>query len=154
MKAFVDTSALYSLMVAEDMHHQEAQACFAQLQLAEAALVSTNYVLLECTSLIQRRHGLDVAQAFLAEAARLLDLVWIEKTQHGRAVALWSQSGRRALSLVDCVSFVVMRDEGVRSVVAFDAHFKEAGFTVLPQADRVSERRGVYRTSRVRRKNS
>lgn len=154
VKVFVDTSALYALMVAEDLNHQAVQSCFEQLKFAEAALISTNYVLLECISLIQRRHGLEVAKAFLAEAALLLDVVWIEKTQHERAVALWSKSGRRTLSLVDCASFLVMREHGLRCAVACDVHFTEAGFEVLPRADRVSERRGVYRTSRVRRKNS
>ena len=152
MKVFVDTSALYALMVREDAHHRATQACFEQLRFAEATLTSTNYILLECTSLIQRRHGFDAAKTFVAEAAALLDLVWIEKAEHERATALWSQSGRRALSLVDCVSFDVMRRRGLRHAVTFDAHFREAGFEVLPHADRVAEPRGAYRTkTRMRR---
>lgn len=153
MKAFVDTSALYALIMPEDGHHQAAQACFEDLRLADASLVSTNYILLECTSLIQRRQGFEAARSFLIQATKLLDIVWIEQAQHEHAVILWSKSGRRALSLVDCVSFWVMRDQGLRHVVAFDAHFEEAGFETLPQADRVAERRGVYRTSRLRRKS-
>jgi predicted nucleic acid-binding protein len=142
---FVDTSALYALMLPEDRHHQAAQACFEQLRLTEASLVSTNYILLECASLIQRRQGFEAAQAFLNQVARLLDIVWIERAHHERAVELWSKSGRRELSLVDCVSFWVMRHRGLRHAVAFDAHFEEAGFEVLPRADRVAEQRGAYR---------
>ena len=148
MKAFVDTSALYALMMPEDTHHQAAQACFESLQVADTMLVSTNYILLECTTLLQRRQGFEAARAFLIQAMKLLDIVWIEKPQHEHAVALWSKSGRRALSLVDCVSFWVMREQGLRHAVAFDTHFREAGFETLPRADRVAERRGVYRTGR------
>ena len=151
MKAFVDTSALYALMIPEDAHYQAAQACFEQLRLTEASLISTNYILLECASLIQRRQSFEAAQAFLIQATTLLDIVWVEKTHHEHAVVLWSKSSRRALSLVDCVSFWVMRDQGLRHAVAFDAHFQEAGFEVLPHADRVAERRGVYRAGRPRR---
>jgi len=151
VKAFVDTSALYALMLPEDRHHQAAQACFEQLRLTEASLISTNYILLECASLIQRRQGFEAAQSFLNQAAKLLDIVWIEQTHHEHAVMLWSKSGRRALSLVDCVSFWVMRDRGLRHAVAFDAHFEEAGFEVLPRADRAAERRGAYRSARARR---
>ena len=151
MNAFVDTSALYALMLPEDRHHQAAQACFEQLRLTEASLISTNYILLECTSLIQRRQGFEAAQSFLNQAAKLLDVIWIEQAHHEHAVRLWSKSGRRALSLVDCVSFWVMRDQGLRHAVAFDAHFEEAGFEVLPRADRVAEKRGVYRAGRRRR---
>lgn len=151
MKAFVDTSALYALMLPEDAHHQAAETCFESLRMADALLVSTNYILLECASLIQRRQGFEAARSFLLQATKLLDIVWIERTQHEHAVALWAKSGRRVLSLVDCVSFWVMRDQGLRHAVAFDAHFEEAGFETLPQADRVAERRGVYRTARSRR---
>ena len=154
MKAFVDTSALYALMMPEDTHHQAAQACFESLQLSDAALVSTNYILLECASLMQRRQGFEAARDFLVQAMKLLDVVWIEKPQHEHAVTLWSKSGRRALSLVDCASFWVMREQGLRHAVAFDTHFQEAGFEILPRADRIAEKRGVYRTARLHRKNA
>ena len=41
----------------------------------------------------------------------------------------------RQLSLVDCTSFVVMRQIGIDDVFAFDRHFAEQGFTVLPAAN-------------------
>lgn len=41
-------------------------------------------------------------------------------------------ANRRNLSLVDCVSFEVMRDLGVKDVFAFDPHFREHGFTCIP----------------------
>jgi len=41
-------------------------------------------------------------------------------------------AGHRQLSLVDCVSFEVMRREGIRRVFAFDAHFADHGFDTIP----------------------
>jgi predicted nucleic acid-binding protein len=38
-------------------------------------------------------------------------------------------AGRRHLSLVDCVSFVIMRRLGIRAYLGLDAHFAEQGFT-------------------------
>jgi len=38
---------------------------------------------------------------------------------------------RKKLSLVDCVSFNLMRRLGVKKVFAFDPHFKEQGFTLV-----------------------
>jgi predicted nucleic acid-binding protein len=34
------------------------------------------------------------------------------------------------LSLVDCVSFTVMKDLGLTTAFAFDRHFEQAGFAL------------------------
>ncbi len=41
------------------------------------------------------------------------------------------ERGRRDLSLVDCVSFVVMRERGVTTALAYDADFEREGFTTI-----------------------
>ena len=49
--------------------------------------------------------------------------------------AAWSYFGRRAdkrYSLTDCVSFVLMERLGIQSALAFDVHFVQAGFRILP----------------------
>lgn len=148
MKVFVDTSALYALMAPEDAHHASAVTCFTFLDDTAVELISTNYILLECASLIQRRHGFAPAQAFLARAAKMLDLVWIGPQEHQQAVTLWTAERRRSLSVVDCSTMAVMRQHGLHDIVAFDAQFAQAGFHVLPQPDRVAERAGVYRVRR------
>ena len=151
MNTLVDSSALYALTIAEDLHHDRAVACFGELEQLGVALSTTNYVLLECVALIQRRYGMPDAQEFLKKVDALLDIVWIGQAEHGEAVKMWTAAGRRALSLVDCTNMVVMRQQHIRAIVAFDPHFHEAGFEVLPRADRVAEKRGVYRANRSRR---
>ena len=145
MSAFVDTSAFYALFVTEDAHHPAAVSCFEQLRFGNMPLVSTNYVLLECASLVQRRQGFEAARMVLAKTAELTDVIWIDQEAHDEGAALWAKTGSRAVSLVDCTSFSVMRARGIRSAVTFDAQFAQAGFEVLPESDRVSEPRGTYR---------
>jgi predicted nucleic acid-binding protein len=36
------------------------------------------------------------------------------------------------LSLTDCVSFEVIRQHGIRRAFAFDTHFTEHGFEMIP----------------------
>ena len=35
------------------------------------------------------------------------------------------------LALTDCISFVVMEDEGITEALTADRHFEQAGFTAL-----------------------
>ena len=47
-------------------------------------------------------------------------------------VAALLTAARRRLSLVDCISFEIMRERKIRSVFAFDNHYRDAGFNVIP----------------------
>jgi predicted nucleic acid-binding protein len=44
-------------------------------------------------------------------------------------------AGRRTLSLVDCVSFEVMRRTGIRKAFAFDRHFQDYGYEIYPSEE-------------------
>ena len=57
-----------------------------------------------------------------------MNVEWVDKTLHERAVASVATAGRKKLSLVDCLSFDVMRQRGLHLVFSFDRHFKEQGF--------------------------
>jgi predicted nucleic acid-binding protein len=41
-------------------------------------------------------------------------------------------ASKRNLSLVDCVSFEIMRALGIKTVFAFDPHFAEQGYRCIP----------------------
>ncbi len=153
-KVFVDTNAFYALVSETDQEHATARSIREALQNEPAYLLTTNYVFLETVSLRQRRHGMKAATRFGDFVGEEVDVVWIAASQHRAAWEYWKQRGMRGPSLVDCSCVVVMRELGVRRVFEFDEQFRTAGFTLLdtpPAPDRVAERRGVYRTSRLRR---
>src|ERR1035441_7148382 len=47
------------------------------------------------------------------------------------AIALYAARPDKDWPLTDCVSFVVMRDEGITQALTGDQHFEQAGFTAL-----------------------
>lgn len=47
------------------------------------------------------------------------------------AIALYASRPDKDWPLTDCVSFVVMRDEGITQALTGDQHFEQAGFTAL-----------------------
>lgn len=132
MKVFVDTSAFYASINADDVQHAAAQQTLERLEETGAEAWTTNYVLLECASLIQKRKGFSMAQTFLTKIGGQLEILWIDEPLHKETVSIWAKFQRRGLSLVDCASFAAMRRMNIHRVVAFDKHFSEHGFEQIP----------------------
>jgi predicted nucleic acid-binding protein len=133
MTTFVDTSALYALLASDDAHHQAAAETMAFLALGED-LVTHNYVVVECASVIQRRIGALAVRSLIDELIPLLRVVWVDSETHDRATTALLATGSRTVSLVDWTSFMVMRAAGIQHAFAFDSDFVAQGFSVVPSA--------------------
>ena len=132
MKVFVDTSALYALLDADDRNHASAAATWGSCLEQDALLVCSNYVLLETIALIRRRIGMVAVRRFCLEMMPLFRLHWVDEEVHSAALGTLLVAGSRDLSLVDCTSFELMRRMGVDTAFAFDRRFAEQTFKCLP----------------------
>ena len=132
MTCFVDTSAFYAVLDADDRNHAQADRQWAALLGEQTTLVTTSYILVETLALLQHRLGLGAARAFHEDVYPLLRVEWVGARAHEAAMGVVLSAQRRHLSLVDCVSFDVMRSLVVRRVFTFDPHFAEQGFDCLP----------------------
>jgi predicted nucleic acid-binding protein len=132
MEIFVDTSALYALVCAEDLNHQQAITTWEGLLNNERYLVTNNYVIVESISLFQDRFGMDKVRSFQTKTVPFFQIDWINEDQHAYIGGKFLIANRRNLSLVDCSAFESMRRMGISTVFAFDAHFREQGFKVIP----------------------
>jgi predicted nucleic acid-binding protein len=130
-RVFADTSALYALLVASDNNHATAAEVFRRLILEQSQLIASSYVLVESSALLGRRVGLPGVAAFRTELVPVLEVIWIDAELHERALDLLLARGNRELSLVDAVSFLVMRQQRIEDVFAYDEHFAAEGFVVL-----------------------
>lgn len=124
---FLDTSAIYALADVEDPNHERARDRFRVLLGAGEDFLTHNYVLLESIALVQNRLGLPSALR-VAREAQLFDVEWVDEAMHDEAMERLARSGQRRVSLVDQVSFLVMRRRGVAAALAFDRDFVEEGF--------------------------
>ena len=131
---FLDTSAIYALANARDPNNGNALNLFHRAIEGGEAILTHNYVLAEAAALLQHRLGLLQAVRFLKEAENF-QVHWVGPEDHQNAVILLEERNRRGLSLVDCMSFLVMRRYGVGQVLAFDPDFEREGFTVYSGAD-------------------
>jgi predicted nucleic acid-binding protein len=132
MSLFVDTSAFYALLDADDANHGKSASAWREIMASDQGLLTTNYVLVETFALIQGRLGLEAVRDFQQDIVPVLDVEFITPEMHRLGMAALLAASRRGLSLVDCVSFEVMRELGIRSTFTFDGHFREYGFTPIP----------------------
>lgn len=131
MTAFVDTSALYATLDRDDANHRAAARTWSRLVEDGEPLVVTNYVIVETLALVQHRLGMPAVKVLVNDLLPIVTSEWVTTADHQAAVASLLLAGRRGLSLVDCVSFTVMRRLGLRSAFAFDRHFRTEGFEAV-----------------------
>jgi predicted nucleic acid-binding protein len=131
LATFLDTSAIYALLDERDPVHHLADQAFRFLVEADE-LVTTNYVALEASALMQRRFGFDAARDLHVRFLPLVDVEWIDAALHRTAVTSLLAAGNRNVSLVDWSSFVFMRERGIDDVFTFDRDFAAQGFNVVP----------------------
>lgn len=132
MNCFLDTSALLAVLNRDDEHHEKAAEAWKRLLGEEWRLTTSSYVLVETFALCQSRLGITAVRTLQNDIVPLLDVVWVDGTLHQAAAAAVLAAGKRKLSLVDCVSFEAMRTRGLTHAFAFDRHFAEQGFEVMP----------------------
>lgn len=123
----MDTSALYALADRADPNHADARRRLSALLRSAEALLTHNYVLVESIALIQNRIGIEAALE-LARTADYFEVEWVDTKLHHQAIRALASSSKRRISLVDQVSFLVMRSRDVETAFAFDQDFVREGF--------------------------
>ncbi len=129
---FVDTSAIYAVLDADDSNHESANRVWQELlhglESDEFEAVTHGSVVVEVVALAQRRLGMQAAKVVLDDLIPLFSTVWVDQDLHDRAAAAMLAAGLRGVSLVDWTSFEVMRRRGIEHAFAFDDDFQLRGF--------------------------
>jgi predicted nucleic acid-binding protein len=128
---FLDTVGLIALWDEADQWHVVAQEAYDRLVKDRIAGVTTEAILLECGNAAARRpYRRDVfdLREVLIEKGRLLEVMPSDLSQ---AWTDFRNSRAGDASIVDCISFAVMRRLGLTDAFTNDQHFAAAGFTPL-----------------------
>ncbi len=124
---FLDTSAIYAWADAADPNHDTAVRRLQAILDAGEELLTHNYVLAESIALLQARLGLAAATK-LARDSTAFVIEWVDDDLHAAGIRELERSRKRHLSLVDHISFLVMKNRDVATAFAFDPDFTSAGF--------------------------
>ena len=132
-EVFVDTSALYALLVESDGKHRAARTAAQSLHNQDARLVTSSFVVLEAISLLQARFGVETVRVFYRDVLPLLKVLWVGEELLHRAMAALLASSQRGISITDWSSFTLMREREIERAFTFDDDFSRQGFELVPE---------------------
>lgn len=133
---FVDTGAFLARYLARDRYHAAAQKAWGQLPSRPWRVHTSNFVLDETFTLLARWAGYDFA-AERAESlltSTTLNILRPDSSEELDAIELFRKFADQQVSFTDCVSFALMRRNGIGRVFGFDRHFRHAGFELWPES--------------------
>jgi predicted nucleic acid-binding protein len=129
----LDTSFLLALENRKDSHHELAKSLDRELLQQNALCLLHWGILLEIADgyarLGRRTKGLQLLERFENEQRYVIHP--ITETLLDDALSLYRARPDKEWGLTDCVSFVLMKQEGVTEALTADIHFRQAGFTAL-----------------------
>jgi uncharacterized protein len=126
----LDTSGLLCYHHRDEPQHGEA----VRLLDASTRCLTHSYVLAEFLALTTaRRLPRAAALAFVVDLLAHPDIetVWVDEQLNERALALLLARTDKSYSLCDAVSFVLMRERGIRDALTTDRHFEQEGLRRL-----------------------
>lgn len=124
---FVDTGYIIALINENDNHHQQAVSLAKRY--SGYPLVTTDAVLLEtgnALSRIARRQCSQLIHSF--HEAEEMTLIHMNPMLFKQALSMFDKYQDKTWGLVDCLSFLVMREMQITAALTFDHHFVQAGF--------------------------
>lgn len=127
----LDTSAIIAIADEHDEFHERAIRMADRLKSEAASLLIHSYAILEASAVMQRKVGIQQALDFLIEIGDSATIHWVTQEDHERAVYRLGQRNRRNLSLVDCMSFVLMEQYDSTTAFSYDSDFEAEGFKLV-----------------------
>ncbi len=127
---FADTFYFLALLNERDAAHKRAVTASRTPGLA---LVTTELVLLELADALCKPPQRDEVSALwnVVETDPAFQLVRATSELIQRGRELYGERADKEWPLTDCISFVVMQEQGLSEALTGDHHFEQAGFKAL-----------------------
>ena len=130
-RLFLDTAFVVALLNPKDALHEKAKPYLAALNKAREVW-TTEAVLTEIGNAFGASRRVDAASFIeLCFTTSNIHVISISTTLFRRALTFYKQRPDKEWGLTDCVSFIVMQDQGLIDALTHDIHFQQAGFRAL-----------------------
>ncbi|HEV7743505.1 MAG TPA: PIN domain-containing protein [Pyrinomonadaceae bacterium] len=130
---FVDTSFVVALVNEKDQNH--SLALDPTERFTEQRFVTTDAILLEIGNALSRnfkRESVEIIEDFLTSDD--VQVIHLHPLPFRQAFDLYKSRSDKMWGLIDCVSFVTMKELGIIDALSADKHFEQAGFNILIKA--------------------
>ncbi len=132
---FVDTAGWAAFLVRSEAFHDQAVFLLDDARENGQPVLTTSYVMAELVALLTSPMRVarpeQVRIIGTLRSADWIRILHVESAQDEAAWRLLAKHDDKAWSLVDCASFIVMREHSVTVALTSDRHFEQAGFTRL-----------------------
>ncbi len=123
-RLFIDTAYIQAILNKNDQYHQLARSLLPRVRHA-AGVWTTEAVLIEvCNALASANR--EAASRFVRQCYQTTNMhvVPVTTALFERGLALYEARQDKAWGLTDCISFVVMQEEGLTLAATTDRHFR------------------------------
>jgi len=129
-RTFIDTTFVVALVNHKDQYHDQATALSKKYE--NAPVLITEAVLLEIGNALAKDYkqkAVEIIKAFRSSD----EVVIIEQNSQLflKGFEMYEKYKDKAWGMVDCISFVAMRENKITDALTTDDHFKQAGFNIL-----------------------
>jgi predicted nucleic acid-binding protein len=133
-EVFVDAGAWIAVSDVRDKYHPAAREEYSRLINDRRTFVTTNLVIAEAYIIIRRtgEHAQAIRLLHSLRGSPRLHKVWSDARLESLAEDILERHADQDFSFADAVSFVVMREQGIKEAFTFDSHFATLGFLMLP----------------------
>ena len=134
-EVFADTSGWANYFVRTEPFHQDAKELMQQWYNDQTRVITTNYILSELVALfisplrIPRPKQIQAIETI--KAVDWIEIIHIDKKLDDKIWQFLKERDDKMWSLVDCSSFVVMKERQLSHGFTTDHHFEQAGFVRL-----------------------
>lgn len=131
---FVDTSFWIALELSDDQNHRTALKFWSSIDLETVRLITTSYVLDESVTFLNsrqaHRNAVQLGESILL--SHYIELIHVDLDTFFEGWEMFKTYDDKKFSLTDCISFVVMKHQGLQDALSFDSDFEQSGFRIQP----------------------
>lgn len=130
---FVDTVAWIAFVNNRDFLHEKSKQILTDLRQQNHQFITTEFVLLEFANALSSPELREKAAKFIEGLQTMNEVKIISASSElfAKGFELYKSRLDKEWSVVDCSSFVIMKEMSITEAFTQDHHFEQAGFVVL-----------------------